>query len=350
MTLEGDAPIGREGVGRPPQAALDLRRLLAGFQVTQAIHVAAVLGVADHMSATARPAGEIAAAVGADADCLYRLLRALAALGVLVEHEGRRFALAAMGECLRTGSPHSVRPFAIYVAQQNQWDAWGHLLHSVRTGENAFRALHGVDCWEYRAARPEQNAIFNAAMTGSSRWVERAIVDAYDFGRCTRVADIAGGEGSLLAALLRAHPGLRGVLFDQPHVIASAGRLLAAAGVADRCEAIGGDMMVGVPPGCDTYVMKYVLHDWDDAHCLRILRACRAAMTPAARLIVIDRLLGPPNQEPIVALADLHMLVGPGGRERAGDEFAALFEAAGLRLAEVRPTGSPVSLLVGECA
>ena len=337
-----------DDINSSPQAALELHRLLNGFQITQAIHVGALLGVADQIAADPVPVAEIAAAVGAHPGALYRLLRALAALGIFREHDDRCFSMTAMGDCLRTESPHPVRPHAIFVGQKNQWDAWGHLLHSVRTGENAFRAVHGMSNWEYRARHPEQNDIFNAAMTGNSRRVEQAIVEAYDFGRFARVADIGGGQGSLLAALLRANANLRGVLFDRPHVVATAASVLAAAGVSDRGETIGGDMFVSVPGGCDAYVMKYIIHDWDDAYCRRILKACRAVMTRGTRLIVIDRLLGPPNEDPAVKLADLNMLVGPGGQERTLEDFAALFDAEGLRIAEVRPTNSPVSLLIVE--
>jgi len=339
-----------EDATRPPPEALELHRLLNGFQVTQAIHVAAVLGVADQMTGEPRSAIAIAEAVGAHPDALYRLLRALAALGIFREHEAKRFTLTAMGECLRTDNVHSVRPHAIFVAQKNQWDAWGHFHHSVRTGENAFRVVHGMTSWEYRAAQPVQSDIFNAAMTGNSRRVEQAIVEAHDFGRYRRVADIGGGQGSLLAALLRVHANLRGVLFDQPHVVASASSVLEAAGVADRCETIGGDMFVAIPGGCDVYVMKYIVHDWGDTRVRNVLRTCLAAMARDARLIVIDRLVEPPNDGLAVKLADLHMLVGPGGHERTLDEFVALFAAEGLRVAEVRPTRSPVTLLVLERA
>lgn len=338
----------RDNVTSSARAALELHRLLNGFQITQAIHVAAVLGLADQITAHPRPVAEIGAAVDAHPGALYRLLRVLAALGIFREHDDRCFSMTAMGDCLRTASLHPVRPHAIFVGQKNQWDAWGNLLYSVRTGENAFRAVHGVGSWEYRARNPEQNAIFNAAMTGNSRRVEQAIIEAYAFGRFTRIADIGGGQGSFLAALLQANANLRGVLFDQPHVVASAEPLLAAAGVADRCETIGGDMLVEVPGGCDAYVMKYIIHDWDDAHCRRILQACRTAMTRDTRLIVMDRFLGPPNEDLAVKLSDLHMLVGPGGEERTLAEFDALFHAEGLRIIEVYPTQSPVSLLVLE--
>jgi hypothetical protein len=334
----------------PQQAAADLHRLLNGFQISQAIHVAAVLGVADHMATGPRPSDEIAAAVGAHPRALYRLLRALAAIGVLREHEDRRFSLAAMGECLRSDAELSMRPWATYIGQAYRWRTWGHLLHSVRTGENAFRALHGMDSWIYRERHPEQNTIFNAAMTGNSRRVDRAIVAAYDFSRFERIADVGGGQGSLLAAILAANPEARGVLFDLPHVVATAAPVLEAAGIGGRCEVVGGSMFESVPDGCAAYVMKFILHDWDDADGTRILQACRRAMRSDAKLLVIDRLVGPPNEDPAVKLSDLNMLVGPGGQERTREEFAALFRAGGFRLADTVSTTAPVTVIVGEPA
>jgi len=330
------------------QAAGELHRLINGFQVSQAIHVAAVLGVADHMDAGPRASDEIAAAVGAHSGALYRLLRALATIGIFREDEDRRFSLTAMGECLRSDAGQPVRPFARFIGQAYLWQAWGHLLHSVKTGENAFRALHGTDIWAYREWHPEQNAIFNAAMTGNSRRVDLAIVAAYDFSRFERIADIGGGQGSLLAAILAANPEVRGVLFDLPHVVATAAPVLAAAGVETRCKVVDGSMFEAVPDGCAAYVMKFIIHDWDDADCIRILQVCRRAMPSDAKLFVIDRLVGPPNEDPAVKFSDLHMLVGPGGQERTREEFAALFRAGGLRLADVVATSAPVTVIVGE--
>lgn len=342
----GSSSTREEDTSGTQEAATELHRMLNGFQVTQAIHVAAVLGVADHLGSDPRPVDAIARSVGADAPSLHRLLRALSAHGVFREHEGHRYSLTPKGACLRTDSAHPVRPHAVFVAQRNQWDAWGALLHSVRTGENAFRAVHGVSSWEYRARDPAQNAIFNAAMTGNSRHIDAAVADACDFGRHARVADVGGGEGALLATLLARNPALHGVLLDRPHVVAAARGIFAAAGVADRVEIVGGDMFAGVPEGCDGHVLKYVLHDWDDERCVAILARCRRALAPAGRVYVVDRLLGPPNEDAAVKLADLHMLVGPGGRERTREEFAALATTAGLALVESRPTASPVSVLV----
>lgn len=338
-----------ENVEMGPQlAASELHRLMNGFQVSQAIHVAAVLGVADYMDTVPRPSDEIAAAVGAHSGALYRLLRALAAIGVLREDDDRRFSLTAMGERLRSNAELSMKPFATFIGQAYLWHTWEHLLHSVKTGENAFRTIHGMDIWAYRERHPEQNAIFNAAMTGSAHRVNGAIVTGYDFSRFTRIADIGGGQGSLLTAILTAHPTVHGVLFDLPHVVATAVPVLTATGVESRCDVVGGNMFESIPHSCTAYVMKFILHDWDDANCIRILEVCRRAMSSDATLLVIERLVGPPNEDPMTKLSDLHMLVGPGGRERTRMEFAALFQAAGLRLVDIVPTSAPVTLIIGE--
>lgn len=328
-------------------AASALWRLIDGFKISQAIHAAAALGIADRIAEGARVSDEIADAAGADRGAVYRLLRALAAHGVLHEDEGRRFSLTAIGECLRSGAARSLAPYAVLVGQPYYWEAWGHLLHAVRTGENAFRAVHGVSSWTYRQQHPDQNAIFNAAMTANSRRVDRAIVDACDFGRFHRVADIGGGEGSMLAALLAACPATRGVLFDRPHVVASAAPVLAAASVAARCDLVGGDFFEGIPGGCDAYIMKFVLHDWDDADAGRILQRCRRAMPQEGRLFIVERIIGPPGHDPAAARSDLNMLVVQRGRERTKPEFEALLAGAALRLTDVVPTDAGLPVLVG---
>lgn len=332
------------------QAAADLYRLIDGYKITQAIHVAAVLGLADHLAAGPRPADDLATATGADTDALGRLLRALAAIGVLTEHDDGRFSLTAMGEALRSDAEHTVHPFAVMTGQDYYWRAWGALLHSVRTGENAFTAVHGVGSWTYRNAHPGEDAVFNAAMMANARRVDPIMAASIDIGDATTIADIGGGRGSLLMTLLTAHAHVRGVLFDRPSVVADAAPLLAAAGLDARCDVVAGDMLASIPSGCDLYLLKFVIHDWDDASAVRILGACRRAMTPAARIIVIERLIGPPNERLAAKLSDLNMLVGPGGRERSRDELAALFDAAGLRLTDIRATPADLDVIVGEPA
>jgi hypothetical protein len=322
-----------------------LTRLVNGYQVSQAIHVAAVLGVADHLAGGPRASDELAAATGSHPRALYRLLRALAAVGVFREEPGRRFALTPLGACLRSDAPAPVGPLAEFAASPPQWQAWGALLHSVRTGENAFRHVHGVDVWAYRAAHPAAGEVFDRAMTGLTRTVAAAVRAAHDFSRYGTVVDVGGGQGELLAALLAAHPALRGVLFDQPHVVAGAPAALGAAGVAARCRVVGGDFFAAVPAGGDAYVLKQILHDWEDAEATAILRSCRRAIGPAGRLLVIERGIAAPNEGAPGKLTDLLMLVSAGGQERTEEEYAALFAAGGFRLVGVTPTAAGMSIL-----
>ncbi|MFL5760070.1 MAG: methyltransferase [Thermomicrobiales bacterium] len=331
---------------KAPPPWLALRRLVNGYQVTQAIHVAAVLGVADLLADGTRTSDELAVATGTNPDALYRLLRALASVGVLREEDGRRFALTELGACLRTDAPDSVAGWAAFVGTPYHWQAWGGLEHSVRTGENAFRHVHGTDSWTFRAQHPELSASFDRAMTDLSRQVAATVVAAFDFDRFETVVDVGGGNGAFLAAILAKHPRMRGVLFDQPHVVTGAPSILAAAGVADRCEIVGGSFFDAVPEAGDAYVLKAILHDWEDEDCLRILGTCRRAMTEGSALLVVERELGPPNANPDDKFSDLNMLVAPGGRERTPEEYAALFAAAGFRFVGV--TASDVGTAVFE--
>jgi hypothetical protein len=220
------------------------------------------------------------------------------------------------------------------------WDTWGNLTTSIRTGENTFSSLHGESVWEWRASRPEESVIFDEAMRSTTLVANAAILAAYDFGRFGTVVDVGGGTGTLLASILEAHPGSRGILFDQEHVISGAGEVLRAAGVADRCNVFGGSFFEWVPEGGDAYVLKFIIHDWEDEECVAILHTCREAMAPEAVVLVIERDLGPPNENAVAKLSDLNMLVMPGGRERTEDEYAALLDQADLRLRGTHPTAS----------
>jgi hypothetical protein len=321
-----------------------LRRLANGFRVSQALSVAATLGIADLLAAGPRAIDDLAAAAAVHPDALHRLLRALAAEGVFHEGDGRVFALTPLAEGLRSDAPDSIRDWAIFVGEPTNLRAWGDLLHSVRTGENAFRHVYGVDIWTYRQRHPELSARFDRAMTALSRPETAAAVAAYDFGRFNRVVDIAGGNGVFLAAILAKHPALHGVLFDQPSVAAGAALLLARARVADRCERVGGDFFEAVPPGGDVYLLKSILHDWEDDDCRRILRTVRAAMTPGTPLLIVERDLGRPNERADAKFIDLTMLVAPGGRERTADEYAALATSAGFRFVGVTPSAADTAI------
>ncbi len=315
-----------------------LPQLVNGYRAAQAIHVAAVLGIADQLAEGPRTADELADAVAANPDSLYRLLRALASVGVLQELDQRRFALADLGLGLRSDTAGSLAGWATYIGRPPFWDSWGALLHSVRTGENAFRHLHGESVWEYRAARPEEQAVFDGAMAAVTGAANHSVLHAYNFGQFATIVDVGGGNGTLLAGVLERHDGVLGVLFDQPHVATAAHEVLAP--YAGRYRIAGGNFFESVPAGADAYVLKAIIHDWEDPEAIAILRACRAAMGTEARVLVIERDLGGPNETPEAKFSDLNMLVNPGGRERTYDEYAQLFEHAGLELTGSTPTTS----------
>ena len=323
-----------------------LLQMTNAFQVSQAIYVAATLGIADLLEDGPRSVDELAQATGTHAPTLYRLLRALASVGVFIETDGH-FGLTPLAEYLRTDTPGSLRAFVRLIGQEYFWRSWGHLLHSVRTGEPAFGNLYGRSLWEYWAAHPEEDAVFNAAMTSLSSGVVDAVVRSYDFSGIGVLVDVGGGEGALLAAILAANPSLRGILFDQPHVVGSVGALLERVGVADRCEIVGGSFFEAVPAGADAYLLKSVIHDWDDDVTIEILRSCRAAMDDRGKLLVLERVVRPGNDPDPAEFSDLNMLVIPGGQERTAEDFELLYDEARFELRNIIRTGSPYNIIEG---
>jgi O-methyltransferase domain/Dimerisation domain len=303
----------------------DLYRLINGYQTTQAIHVVAALGIPDLLADGPRSAEELAGETGSHAPSLHRVLRALAAVGVLHEEGDGSFALGELGRPLRSDHPQSAAGWAAFVGLPPNWAAWGALAHTVATGENAFRHVHGEDVWRHRETRPEESAVFDRAMVSITHGGTEAVLEAFDFGRFRLIVDVAGGTGAFLAAILERYPEARGILFDQPHVVSGAV-------VPERVEVVAGSFFDAVPPGGDAYVLKAIIHDWEDEESLAILRACRDAIVPGGALLVVERLLGAPNEQPEAKFSDLNMMVAPGGRERSLEEYGALFEAAGFGL------------------
>jgi hypothetical protein len=324
-----------------------LLRMTNAYQVSQAIHVAATLGIADLLEDGPKSADELSQATNTHAPTLYRLLRALASVGVFAEEPDGQFGSTPLAEYLRTNAPRSLRAWAMLIGQQYGWTSWGHLLHSVRTGEPAFPDLYGTSAWEYRAAHHEEDAVFNAAMTALSGGVVEAIVQSYDFSGIGVLMDVGGGEGVLLAAILEANPALRGVLFDQPHVLTGANELLERTGVADRCELVSGSFFEAVPSGADAHLLKSVVHDWDDTATVEILRACRSTIADTGRLLVVEPIIRPGNEPDPAKFMDLNMLVMLGGRERTPDDFELLYAEAGFRLSDIIRTGSPYNIIEG---
>lgn len=312
--------------------------MIEGYQLSQALAVAAQLGVADLLGPDTKSIDELATATGADSNTLLRLLRALATKGIVSEAPQEQFHLTPLGEGLRSDVPESLAASAAQAGRPEMWHAWEHLLHSVLTGEAAFRHAHGMDVWAYRGRHPESGASFDAAMQEGAWHVARAIVEAYPFAGSGTVVDVGGGTGVLLEAILDAHPEISGVLQDQPQVIARAQARLSVTDIATRCTFIASEFFSSVPEGGDLYILKGILHDWDDAHASQILETCRRAMRAGSRLLVVEQVVMKDGiVDPFTCFMDLHMLVIHGARERTDEDYATLLTAAGFRVSRVVP-------------
>jgi len=330
----------------PMTPTLHLRNLLLGFVVSRALQIAAELGVADALADGPKDCTTLAATLGAHADTLHRLLRALAAHGVFEQQPDGRYANTALSEYLRDAVPGSLRGLARMYGDPAIWRAFEGMEHSARTGEPGFVHMHGVAPFDYLAAHPATARRFDDAMVSSSDIMNPAFVEAYDWAQFGMLADVAGGAGSTLAAILEANPALRGVLFDLPHVIDRAREYLARRGIAARCRLEAGSFFDSAPAGADAYFMKHILHDWADADCLRILRHCRDAMHDRAKLLVCEKVIPPGNDPNYGKVVDLIMLAFMhGGRERSAEEYRDLFSRAGMRLMRIIPTRAENSIL-----
>jgi hypothetical protein len=318
------------------------KQSFAGSWITQALGVVAELAIADRLAGGPRTADELAEETGSDGCSLYRLLRALASVGVFTEGEDGRFALTPTAELLRTGVPGSQRYSAIITAGEIH-AAWGELLHSVKTGEPGFQKRHGVSFFQYILANPQRHAMYDSAMNEIHGPESEPMLDAYDFSGVSTVVDIGGGNGMLLEAILRRHPSIRGTLFELPEVAQRARASFANTDIADRLAFVGGDFFQTVP-SADAFVLRHVVHDWQDADAEAILRNCRKAMRPEARILVIETVLPPGDQPCFGKWLDLMMLL-VGGRERTEEQYRRLFSAAGLRLSRIVPTAHEVSVI-----
>ena len=329
----------------PPVAML---QLISGFWISRAIYIAAKLGIADLLRDGPRTAAELAAATGAHASSLYRVLRALASVGVFTEDEKRGFALTPLSETLRTDAPGSLRAFATVELGEEHYPAWGELLHSVKTGKIAFDRAFGMPVWEFFEQNPENAKTFNDAMTGMTLAVNGAVLSGYDFSPIGKIVDVGGGHGSLIASILKANPQMKGVLFDAPSVAEGARSRIEVAGIADRCEVVPGDFFQSLPGGGDAYILKWIIHDWDDERSITILRNCHSAMTEAGKLLLVEAVVPRGSEPHFSKFIDLNMLVMTGGRERTENEYRMLLEASGFKLTRTIPTESPMSVIEGE--
>jgi len=329
-----------------PRPDETLFQLVIGKWISQALGTAVELGVPDQLAKGARRCSDIADEAGVSEDGLYRLLRALASVGVFAESSGRRFKLTAMGQLLRSDHPQSAAGYARFTAHDSTWRPWGRLAYSVKTGMPAFDQVFGSPIFEYLSRNPDAAAVFDDAMTSISGAEARAAADAYDFKGIRTLMDVAGGHGLLLATVLQRHKRMRGMLFDLPHVAAGATATFTRVHIVGRVRIESGDFFKELPSGADAIIMKHIIHDWDDEAATRILQTCHRALGPAGKVLVVDAVVPAGNAAHYGKLLDLEMLVlTPRGRERTKAEFASLLRGAGFRLGRIIATRSPLSVV-----
>ncbi len=324
--------------GAPP-AHFAVLRLLIGSDIAAAIACLAKLGIPDHLEKGPRTAEELAREIGAHGPSLYRLMRATASVGVLAEGPEKTFSQTPLSEVLRTKASPSLRGIAVMRTRDWWLRGWQRLEYSVRTGKTALDEVLGMPVFEYFEKHAEEGRIFQEGMTSLSTIDSPAVAEAYGFDGVGTLVDVGGGHGLLLATILGRNPGLKGILFDAPHVVEGA-RQGFLKPFADRCAFVGGDMFSSVPAGCDAYILKHIIHDWPDERCIRLLRNCREAVAAGGKLLVVDYVVPPGNDFHPSKFLDLGMLLFPGGRERTEAEFRELFGASGWRLNRMIPTAS----------
>lgn len=353
MSKSGDGSVASGGDLTAEQADPEQLRVLLdlvfGYMPSRVVHLAAHLGIADQLGDGPRTSDELASATGMHSAALYRLLRALACLGIVEEYESRSFRLTELGALLRSDHPGSVRHLSLYFGRDATWLLWSQLHDRIRTGQSLLQSMGQQDPYAVLAGDPDYMEVFNGAMSQGSRLTAPGLVSAYDFSRFHTVVDVGGGTGTLLAAVLQSAPSLQGVLFDLPAGLEQASEHLEAAGVADRCRIVSGDFFDSVPEGGDAYLMKYIMHNWDDERAVVVLGNCRRVMPSGGRLIVVERVLpqvveATPELVWALTIGDLSQLVQTGGRERTEAEFGELFEAADFNLTTVIPLGPPFNL------
>ena len=321
-------------------------QMITGFWITQIIGVAAKLGIAEHLHGGAKSADELAHLTGCDPSALFRVLRAAASIGVFQISRGDRFSLTPLGETLRSDVPGSMREMAIMQASKGHWLPWGKLEDAVRTGTPQALSTLGCELFDHYARSPDEAAAFTGAMANLSAIVASEVAAHVDTSGMARAADIGGASGVIIAALLQKNPSLHGIVYDLPHVMASARQKLEAQGLLARCDVVAGDFFKSVP-AADLYVLKQILHDWNDEEATTILRNCAQAMTPRGRLVIVEMVIPDDGSPSAAQLMDVNMLAILPGRERTQAEYSALLKRAGLRFERLVPTHSPFQILEG---
>jgi SAM-dependent methyltransferase len=342
-TLRPAAPVRIENTAMP---VAGLFQMMIGAYYTQTIYVCAKLGLADELADGARSAAELAEATGTHAPTLERVMRAASMMGLLEEGDDGSFALTTLGTLLRSDAPGSVRGFAVYQGDALHWEATGRLLDGVREGRSPFEVAHGRGLYEHLDGDPEADAIFADAMTGFQTQSRLVATAAYDFSDVEQLVDVGGNEGAVLTAILAANPGMSGIVFDRPQVVAAkTARRIEEAGLGDRCRAIGGDFFEAVPDGGDAYMLSNILCDHPDEAVAKLLGNVRAAIRPDGRLLLLEMVLPAPNTPSFVTLGDIETLVTTPGRLRKEHELDALLRDAGFELTRIVPSLSPLSIV-----
>jgi SAM-dependent methyltransferase len=322
--------------------------MIWGTHISRAVYVVAELGIADLLADRPMSAAQLAQATGTHERSLYRVLRLLAALGVLREEQDGVFGLTVIGERLRSNVAASMRSWARLVDFAGAFPGFEPIVETVRSGRPGFDLAHGMPIFEYLSQHSQRAAGFQAAMSERTAAFAPSVAGGYDFSRVRTVVDVGGGTGTLLAAILQANTHLRGILFDRPAVVAEADKTLRAAGVADRCEFVGGDFFHSIPQGADCYILANVLHDWDDTRAVQILETCRRALNEPGRVLIVERLIADdPALAVPVLLSDINMLVVTGGLERTNAEYRRLLSAARLSLGRIQPVAIPYGIVEG---
>ena len=325
--------------------AQQVLQVASGYMASSALYAAITLNVADHLTPGAKDVAELAKATGANEDALYRVLRLLSSLGIFDEVAPRKFALTPAAELLRTDVPGSLRAMAGFLPDPFHYRAYADVMHSMTTGKPAVEKTLGMPVFEYFAKDPEYSKVFNDAMTAMSAPVAAAAIEAYDFSAAGTLVDVAGGHGEVLMSILKANPKVKGILADIGHVVDGAKPRIAAAGLSDRMQAVACDFFAAVPEG-DTYIMKHIIHDWDDERASLILKNIGKAMgANKGKVILLESVLAGAGVPDFGKFIDIEMLLLPGGRERTADEFRALFERSGFQMTRVVPMKSPLSVV-----
>jgi hypothetical protein len=326
-------------------APMQLMQMLFGLTISRAIGVAAELCITDRLKDGPKSVQELAGQADVHAHSLYRVLRACASIGVFSQDNQKRFSLTPLAEPLLSDAPGSLRAFAVMFTTDWQFQTWAELPYSVKTGKPAFDKVFGMPMFEYFWKNQKAGKEFNEAMSSNSAFASEAVLKGYDFSTVSKVLDVGGGHGLLLASILKKYPHLEGILFEVPAIAEEAKDLIEAYGVRDRCARISGDFIESVPAGGDIYILKHIIHDWNDEQCIAILSNCRKAMARGGKVLVVEMVLPEGNEASIGKLLDLEMLLFLPGCERTESEYGALCNKAGLQLSKVIPTSSPFSII-----